>query len=181
MASATLASSSGSVENLKVSAFHGFTPYRFQAAATVTWLVPSRSASSRDDQCVTPGLRAAASTSRPRSGADRSTASGRTAAHRLAQAARARHSGSAMRSPSAGSPPPAGRSPRSAGPRRPTVRSGPARPTPHPPNSTGSTPTSSSRSLSRSSKGSASHQPRLSLPCIRKLNYLTRHRPGLDH
>src|SRR5215203_4600065 len=30
------------------------TPYRFQAAATVTWLVPKRSASSRDDQCVTP-------------------------------------------------------------------------------------------------------------------------------
>jgi hypothetical protein len=54
MMSVTLASSSGSVENLKVSAFHGFTPYRFHAAATVTWLVPSRSASSRDDQCVTP-------------------------------------------------------------------------------------------------------------------------------
>jgi hypothetical protein len=31
--SLTLASSSGSVENLNVSAFHGFTPYRFQAAA----------------------------------------------------------------------------------------------------------------------------------------------------
>ena len=52
----TFASSSGSVENLNVSAFHGFTPYRFQAAAIVTWLVPNRSASSRDDQCVTPKL-----------------------------------------------------------------------------------------------------------------------------
>jgi hypothetical protein len=31
-------------ENLKVSAFHGFTPYRFQASATMTWLVPSRCA-----------------------------------------------------------------------------------------------------------------------------------------
>jgi hypothetical protein len=31
----TLATSSGSVENLNVSAFHGFTPYFFQAAATV--------------------------------------------------------------------------------------------------------------------------------------------------
>jgi catechol 2,3-dioxygenase-like lactoylglutathione lyase family enzyme len=40
----TLPSNSGSVENLNVSAFHGFTPYRFHAAATVTWLVPSRSA-----------------------------------------------------------------------------------------------------------------------------------------
>jgi hypothetical protein len=56
MTSVTLASSSGSVENLKVSAFHGFTPYRFQASAMVTWLVPSRLASSRDDQCVTPRL-----------------------------------------------------------------------------------------------------------------------------
>src|SRR4030095_6287785 len=56
MMSATLASSSGSVENLNVSAFHGFTPSRFQAAATVTWLVPKRSANSRDDQCVTPKL-----------------------------------------------------------------------------------------------------------------------------
>jgi hypothetical protein len=37
--SLTLASSSGSVENLNVSAFHGFTPYRFQTAATVTWPV----------------------------------------------------------------------------------------------------------------------------------------------
>ena len=56
MTSVTLASSSGSVENLKVSAFHGFTPYRFQASAMVTWLVPNRLASSRDDQCVTPRL-----------------------------------------------------------------------------------------------------------------------------
>jgi hypothetical protein len=45
-----LATSSGSVENLNVWAFHGCTPYRFQAAATVTWLVFSRRASSRDDQ-----------------------------------------------------------------------------------------------------------------------------------
>ena len=49
MKSATLASSSGSVENLKVSALHGFTPYRLQASAMVTWLVPSRFTSSRDD------------------------------------------------------------------------------------------------------------------------------------
>ena len=56
MMSVTLASSAGSVENLNVSAFHGFTPYRVHAAATVTWLVPSRSASSREDQCVTPKL-----------------------------------------------------------------------------------------------------------------------------
>jgi hypothetical protein len=41
--SVPLASSSGSVENLNVAAFHGFTPYRFEAAATVTWLLPHRS------------------------------------------------------------------------------------------------------------------------------------------
>ena len=54
--STTLASSSGSVENLKVSAFHGLTPYSFHTAATVAWSIPSRGASSRDDQCVTPRL-----------------------------------------------------------------------------------------------------------------------------
>ena len=54
--STTLASSSGSVENLNVSAFHGLTPYSFQIAATVEWSIPSRSASSRLDQCVTPRL-----------------------------------------------------------------------------------------------------------------------------
>ena len=54
--SVTFATSSGSVENLKVSAFHGFTPYVFQMPATVEWSTPSRGASSRDDQCVTPRL-----------------------------------------------------------------------------------------------------------------------------
>ena len=52
----TLASSSGSVENLNVSAFHGLTPYSFQIAATVECSIPSWSASSRDDQCVTPSF-----------------------------------------------------------------------------------------------------------------------------
>src|SRR5215217_5569114 len=54
--SVTLASSSGSVENLNVSAFHGFTPYSVHTAATVAWSIPRRGASSRDDQCVTPRL-----------------------------------------------------------------------------------------------------------------------------
>ena len=54
--STTLASSSGSVENLNVSAFHGLTPYSFQIAATVECSIPSRSANSRLDQCVTPRL-----------------------------------------------------------------------------------------------------------------------------
>ena len=39
-----------------MSAFHGFTPYSFHTAATVAWSIPSRGASSRDDQCVTPRL-----------------------------------------------------------------------------------------------------------------------------
>ena len=43
-------------ENLNVSAFHGRTPYSFHTAATVAWSTPSRGASSRDDQCVTPRL-----------------------------------------------------------------------------------------------------------------------------
>jgi Winged helix-turn helix len=45
------------VQPWRVETFNGFTPYRFQASAMVTWLVPSRSASSRDDQCVTPQAR----------------------------------------------------------------------------------------------------------------------------
>ena len=36
MISAILGTNSGSVENLKVSAFHGLTPYRLQASALVT-------------------------------------------------------------------------------------------------------------------------------------------------
>src|SRR3954464_3786931 len=52
--STTLATSSGSVENLNVSAFHGLTPYSFHTAATVAWSTPTRGASSRDDQCVPP-------------------------------------------------------------------------------------------------------------------------------
>jgi hypothetical protein len=51
-----LASTSGSVENLNVSALHGLTPNRFQALVMVTWLTFSSAASSRDDQCVTPSL-----------------------------------------------------------------------------------------------------------------------------
>ena len=51
-----LASSSGSVENLNVSAFHGFRPQRRQIRATVAKLTPRWSASKRADQCVTPSL-----------------------------------------------------------------------------------------------------------------------------
>jgi len=42
------------VENVNVSAFQGFRPQRRQIRATVAKLTPSRSASSRTDQCVTP-------------------------------------------------------------------------------------------------------------------------------
>jgi len=52
----TLPTSSGSVENLNVSAFHGLTPKSFHAWAIVTWLTFNRAASSRLDQCVTPRL-----------------------------------------------------------------------------------------------------------------------------
>jgi len=52
--SRTLASSSGSVENLNVSRRHGCTWYRRQARATVASPTPRRPASSRVDQCVTP-------------------------------------------------------------------------------------------------------------------------------
>lgn len=55
-ASVTSATSSGSVENVNVSAFHGRTPYSLQTAATVAWSAPSRGASRRLDQCVTPRL-----------------------------------------------------------------------------------------------------------------------------
>ena len=52
----TFATSSGSVENLNVSAFHGLIPKSFHAWAIVTWLTFNRAASSRLDQCVTPRL-----------------------------------------------------------------------------------------------------------------------------
>ena len=44
------------MENLNVSAFQGLTPYSFQIPATVECSIPNRSASSRDDQCVTPSF-----------------------------------------------------------------------------------------------------------------------------
>jgi hypothetical protein len=56
MTSVTLASSSGSVENLNVSTRQGWTPYAFHARATVAWSTPNRGASSRLDQCVTPSF-----------------------------------------------------------------------------------------------------------------------------
>jgi hypothetical protein len=46
----------GSVENLKVSARQGCTPYSRQMRAIVSRLTPSSRASSRVDQCVTPSL-----------------------------------------------------------------------------------------------------------------------------
>ncbi len=54
--SVSLATSSGSVENLNVSARYGFTPNSCQAFATVEWSTPTRAVRSRDDQCVTPNL-----------------------------------------------------------------------------------------------------------------------------
>jgi hypothetical protein len=123
------------VGNLNVSALHGFTPYRFEAAATVTWLAPKRSVSSRDDQCVTPSRAGGGVSVSVRSDADPPTASYRSAAHRSAPACRARHSGPARYLPSAGSPPPADQSPHSGSPRQPATRSGPAPPTRHVPHS----------------------------------------------
>jgi len=54
MTSRTLASSFGSVENLKLSARHGCSPHSRHTSATFTFEMPSSAASSRDDQCVTP-------------------------------------------------------------------------------------------------------------------------------
>lgn len=52
--SVTLATSSGSVENLNVPDLHGATPYSRQARATVAFPMPRCPANNRDDQCVTP-------------------------------------------------------------------------------------------------------------------------------
>src|SRR5215204_2379477 len=52
--SRTLASSSGSVENLNVSTRHGARPHLFHTAPTAKLLIPNSAASSRVDQCVTP-------------------------------------------------------------------------------------------------------------------------------
>ena len=59
--SRTLASSSGSVENLNVSAFHGCSPHRRQILPIQTCEIPSSAPSSRDDQCVTPSRSGGAS------------------------------------------------------------------------------------------------------------------------
>ena len=60
--SVTFATSSGSVENLNVSAFHGFTPYSSKSRRPWSGH-PQPGASSRDDQCVTPSLLGGGSTS----------------------------------------------------------------------------------------------------------------------
>ena len=52
----TLATSSGSVENLNVSHRQGATPYSRHARATVASPIPSCAASSRLDQCVIPSF-----------------------------------------------------------------------------------------------------------------------------
>ncbi len=52
--SRTLASSCGSVENLKLSARHGCSPYSRHTLATLTFDRPSSAASSRLDPCVIP-------------------------------------------------------------------------------------------------------------------------------
>ena len=62
MISVTLATNSGSVENLKVSARHGVTPNDRHAFNTVTWSSFSRFASSRDNQWVPPTEPVAAAT-----------------------------------------------------------------------------------------------------------------------
>src|SRR5690348_12486965 len=54
MTSRTLASSCGSVENLKLSARQGCSPHSRHTSAILTFDRPSSAASSRDDQCVTP-------------------------------------------------------------------------------------------------------------------------------
>jgi len=54
--SMTLASNSGSVENLNVSSFHGLTPYSRHVRATVEKSIRKCLASNRADQCVTPSF-----------------------------------------------------------------------------------------------------------------------------
>jgi hypothetical protein len=51
-----LATSSGSVETLKVSTRQGWMPCSRQTLATVSWLTPSSRATSRVDQWVMPSL-----------------------------------------------------------------------------------------------------------------------------
>src|SRR5271157_4004120 len=50
--SRTFSMNSGSSDNLKVSAAHGFSPNARQTRATVGWLMPVALAMSRVDQCV---------------------------------------------------------------------------------------------------------------------------------
>jgi hypothetical protein len=54
--SLTMATSSGSVENLNVSARHGWIRYSRHALATAEKLIPKWLANSRELQCVTPSF-----------------------------------------------------------------------------------------------------------------------------
>lgn len=52
--SVTLPASSGSVESLNVCDSHGCTPYSLHTFDTVPCAIPTRAASGRELQCVTP-------------------------------------------------------------------------------------------------------------------------------
>ena len=126
--SRTLASSSGSVENLNVSTRQGCSFQSRQIRATMAKPTPSSAASSRLDQCVTPsrcggGVSVAATTCAS------STRRGRPDRLRSCSAASPpRRSGPASGSRSGATPPPAPRSRCSNDPPRPAARSGPAAP-----------------------------------------------------
>jgi hypothetical protein len=129
--SRTLASSCGSVENLKLLACQGFSSCCCHTRATVLRLTPSSAASSRLDQCVTPssaggGARVAARISEWRA---RRTVWGRPGRGRQSgrQDPHGR-SGAARRSPSVGRCPAARRSQCWRRPRPPAAGSWPAGP-----------------------------------------------------
>ncbi|MUN65007.1 hypothetical protein GMA12_18005 [Kocuria sediminis] len=54
-----MTTSFGSVENWKMPSHHGATPYSRQASATMLRSIPSRVATTWDDQCLTPASSAA--------------------------------------------------------------------------------------------------------------------------
>ena len=144
MTSRTLASSCGSVENLKLCVRHGCSPHSRHTSATLTLEMPSSAASSRDDQCVTPsrfggGSRVA------------STMATSSVVRRLARPGPVLQPADALggvpllsaRSPSAWTPRSAARSRSSRSRPRPAARSGPAGPAR--PGSTATAPTRPAR------------------------------------
>ena len=129
MTSRTLASNSGSVENLNVSRFHGFRSCSRQMRATEAKEIPRCCPAAGPTSASPPRTPAAPPTWPPRPPGHRSPADDPTDRDHRAPRCRSAHSGPARSAPWAATPRPGGRFPRSAPPQQRAKRSGRAAPT----------------------------------------------------